>query len=479
MRQALCIFRKDVHHLWPQLAVAAAITALIGLFDSDVRSFFEPARALWVLFWIYLGASAIHQERLAGDRQYWLARPFRWPDVLLAKALFFAAFAALPLVAAEALALAVNGVSPVRHLPTLLLSTGAFAGAVALAAAALASVTESLVQVLWACLALAAIASAATLIRSPGAATFAAAAPLVVAGFPVLLLQYARRATLLSRAVLAGAAVIAAVVPASRGWSVPRDAGPAEIRLALDPTPGRAMRFADAPSFPSPAEEGVALPLVVSGIPSGAALAGERTDFTIDADEAGSWHSGWTASGGLTGAGRLENTPFFRRDGPCWQYLTVDRKFFQAVKDRPAHVRVSVAFALLLRNAQAPLARRGRTSRLPADGVCIATPGAPVPAGVRGLDRESGVAVMCGWPRPAPDRAFVLAGPLEASLTAPYDLLGLGGSVWERSAVAFFAPRDAPLTVESWHTAARFVRELDIPAIRLSGHVAPRATDSR
>src|ERR1017187_2282386 len=126
MRQVAVIFRKDVRRLWPQVAGALGLPALVGWIDSQPSStgaIAPLAGALWAACWTYLAASVIQQERLPGDRQYWLTRPYDWRQLLSAKVLFVLAFAVLPLVAVKAAALSVNGIAPLRYASSVLVTS--------------------------------------------------------------------------------------------------------------------------------------------------------------------------------------------------------------------------------------------------------------------------------------------------------------------------------------------------------------------
>src|SRR5579863_249697 len=99
MREALLIFRKDVRHLWPVIAMVLAIVALESAFDGATAAVLQAALLwLWVFSCVYLAASAIHEESLPGDNQYWLTRPIVRSRLLLAKLCFLAVFAAAPRV---------------------------------------------------------------------------------------------------------------------------------------------------------------------------------------------------------------------------------------------------------------------------------------------------------------------------------------------------------------------------------------------
>ena len=224
MRQVLAIFRKDVRRQWPRLAGALALTVLTGCVDSP-----DPAGGIanllylvWTACWVYIGASVIQQESLPGDRQYWLTRPYDWRKLLAAKVLFIILFAALPLIATKAAVLWANGTPPLRYAPAILSRSLAFTGAVGLLAGALAAVTGTLTQFLWGFLALAGLEAAAIALGVNYGGDWGAVAwirsamvemLIAAAGVAVLLLQYRRRRTFVSRAILSVTALLVAVCP--------------------------------------------------------------------------------------------------------------------------------------------------------------------------------------------------------------------------------------------------------------------------
>jgi hypothetical protein len=499
MRQALCIFRKDVRHLRAQLATALALTAILGWLEAQIVAFADVVAILWVLCWTWLMAAAIHEERLPGDRQYWLTRPFDWRSLLLAKCLFFAAFAWLPLAASGAFSLLANGVSPLRFALPLLAQTAIFAGAVGIPAGALAAVTGGLAQLLWGFLLLAGAGTAAFLAAgtrrgigwdSVEWVRWAAVGALILAAaVAILLLQYARRKTPLSRGVLAAAAAITAAAPFANAWHgawtlqtrlADRPQGDSGVRLTFDQTPRPRMRYATAPYFSGPLDEGIYIPLRLEGLPRGAAVVSERVAGAIEAGGR-SWTSDWTPAAGLTGVNPLEDVHLLRADGACWQYLNVDRRFYQEVKDLPARMHVSIALILFIGPDGTTLQPSGRTARLPGEGICQVS---SMPSPVRRFRDMRSLLALCGWPIHAPGRAYIQSRSRETGVTST-SLLGdfsrgyfFRWSIWDAGAAELSATQGPiDLNLETWRTAAYLERQLDTPEIRLRDYVGPRATD--
>jgi len=477
MRQILAIFRKDARRLRLPVAAVWGLTALAGWADSQTSALASTSGVpdgLWALCWIYVTAAVIQQERLPGDSQYWLCRPYDWRCLLTAKALFVAVFAVLPMTIAKAAALAVNGVSPLPHLAVVLSTVLLFTASIELIAAAVASVSASMMQFLWIGLGAGALAAAAAFAGHGTAPLGLTVAALV----PVLLFQYRHRRTLLSRGILSGLALLTVAVPFQSAW--PESPGP--VALSFDRSARARIRFADAPYFPKAGLEGFYLPIRVDGLPPGAAVVSKRVALTIEAGEGRRWTSGWSTDDAVTAIDPLDDRRLLYANGAAWQYVNIDRAFYQPLKDTPVRIHVTVDLVLFGGARRAPIAGAGRTARLPREGICELRPLAvPLPGGVRGIAGLRNLGVFCAWPRPGPELAYVRGGPSASRslLASSMDMLaGVDPSVWQRGAVVIPVREAQPrFSVETWNAEARLERAFDIAGVRLSGYVVPRVTD--
>jgi len=490
MRDALLIFRKDVRHLWPRILIVLAIAALEGLLNAAAPAG-NPLQLSVVWLWgfscVYLTASAIQEESLPGDNQYWLTRPFSRRGLLMAKVLLLAVFASAPRMVVQAVALRLNGVSPLRY-ASVLFATGVFSLAIGLAAAALAAVTENLMQFLWVLLPIAAVEILSLMyggreigqnnvawIRSS-----ALGALIVAASIAILIVQYSRRKTFVSAGILAGTLAMAAMVPLLVTWhaafalqsKLGRAIGPASMRISFEPSGPAGNYTAEY----GKALEGIDLPIRITGIPAGTRAVSERVATTIEAPGGKTWSSGWTSTGAIANPNPLEDSHAIRADGAYRQHLYVDAEFYRAVKDAPVHLHASVAVTLLGERQSAPISARGRTGHLPGDGICGAGPG-PFP---------SNVVVFCDWPGQAPARVYVQARSLKNGQTleslllpaGPYAPYPTDGSMWSGAETMFTAPPEpVEMKLETWRAIGHFERELDIPQIRLSDYAVRRITD--
>jgi hypothetical protein len=157
MRRVLCIFRKDARHLWPQILAFVVLVVLAAVLDPTYtrRKLSEAERLIWTALPLAcwnLVIAVVHAERLPGDRQYWLTRPFSRAELVAAKALFVVAFVNLPVLATQAGVFAALGIPPLQHASTLLWLQVFLTVFLVLPAAALAAVTRNLKQVILAVL---------------------------------------------------------------------------------------------------------------------------------------------------------------------------------------------------------------------------------------------------------------------------------------------------------------------------------------
>ncbi len=118
MRQALHIFRKDIHRAWPQIAVVLAMTAVVAWQAGRGRG--TELFPLLVLSWFYLIASLVFAEPAVGDRQFWVTRPYSWKSLLAAKLLAIVLFINVPALIADIAMLLAQGLSPIQGASNLL-----------------------------------------------------------------------------------------------------------------------------------------------------------------------------------------------------------------------------------------------------------------------------------------------------------------------------------------------------------------------
>jgi len=490
MREALRVFRKDAGHLWPQAAGLAALLAAACWQDARLpghgaSGLHAALDAAFPLACLYLAACLIHAEAPAGDRAYWLTRPFSRRSLLAAKALWLATFVNLPVLVAQSVTLAANGLSPWDHLSILLWRQVFLTAEVLLPAAALAAVTRNLAEFAAAAFLVFMVIVPWTLLRAAtdwtawewvrGSITGVAA--LGAAG-AVLALQYARRDTGLSRAILGAAAVAIGLwqmVPWHVGLAVEsalwRTAPGAVARLAFAPERRRAAEVHGlAGRLRSTIRVPIEIPVEISGIPADQGVIAQAIRITVDAPGGSRWDSGWESPGQPVLSGEAAPArPLPASDGPCWLRMAIDPAFYQTVGNQPVHLRATVALTLV-GDATSTVLELG-AARIAADtGVCWTHP-----SGAR-------VTVVCFSPfwRPAWSRLRVQSKStgesVSAGLTAPDISYGpfptaAGLSMWGWAAGGTSAPAFPIAVILDTHPAAGFAeRTVDVPALRLADY---------
>ncbi len=408
MKAVLAIFRKDARHFWPQIVVFVSLVLLSALLDptythhpvSTAESLMEFALPLACL---YLVTSVIHEDRLPGDRQYWLTRPFSGTPLLTAKALFIAVFVNLPVFLCQAGVLAWVGIPPAQHLTTLLWRQAFFSAILVLPAAALASVTRNLKQVILALMMIA--APLLLLMLAPGAIRQGMAlaqllSRVLTAGFwlknvffaaclaagsaAILVLQYRRRITRRARALFACSLVLAIAVA---GFATPERAFAIRTFLTAGRILPSAVRISQAPGE-------IAATLISNG------RQGNRVRLSVpirvDAIPPGmEWLSvglnGWLGSTPVTG--ELAGSPA----SPVL-VVSVALDAYDRLKSAPAVLKGSVDLALFARGDSAP-APQQQPEAIPGVGACSTQP-----------DPDGKLTITCYSPFPRASLAVVFPG---------------------------------------------------------------------
>ena len=486
MPQAQWIFRKDFLRLWGVLAVAIPLEVLARWADSSPAA--APMQFITGLFeflaqW-FLVVSLIHEEAVPGDRQYWLTRPIGWKDLLLAKAAFVLLFIHLPCFLTDVVTLAAHGQSIIRFFPLLLTCQFFILALDVLLPAAIAAVTATLARFVWLCLAL--LVGFGFLVSvsssySPSGSDWGGvewfrstivAALLVAIGVTVLLMQYARRDTRVSRCILVAIPLVLALSFWMPGWHAafavqarigPRRADASAVRMSFNPArdphtapQGGAFwgnRLRQTPSF---------LPVRVDGIPAGMELYSDRATVTLTTSDGRTWKSGWDSLHKLSRFSNnrgpsLQEEQFLAPGDECWQYLNIDSSFYAALR---APVRMQITWALTLFSEPE-----------------VTTLGYGLRSVLGGGSCWSVGPVFCVWPGPAPQVNSVRVRsiptgvftdfPLSfgtSSSPANYGPYPNDGSIWQAAQQGWHTPVPPPteISLVSRRAVAHFERGLDI-----------------
>jgi len=475
MTPILQIFRKDARHLiwhavafWAMMALAAIEFVANGsqsqyqsLLDILTRLF--QAVACWVLI-----VAAIHEERLIGHRQYWLARPYSWKRLLAAKALFVLAFVSVPLFICQSATLTAVGISPVAWLPALFWRQVFFTIFVILPAVAIAAVTRNLGQVLLTVIVGYLVLGLSLGVVLRGFVTewggfrwilTCAEALVVSAGVAAAVwTQYSRRRTFLSRAIVVLTAVLAMVLASARPW--PRAFAiqslfsrerviDAEVRVFFD---GSRQLL---PLQPTPSGRGnsgavtLGIPFRVEGVPPGVVLEPDWTSVTIQGPDA------TERDVTLHGLVWSENDVL---------PVSVSLDFFERAKQAPVRLHGTIELTLYRRADATPELSPGSTVFVPELGRCTAqywpqaicqTPAQHVEIGrIDGRPESAGFEVLGGPLPPFP----VSIGFL------PLDTIGIPltrSPTW----------RGLTARLPIYRPVAHIRRTLETPAIRMSDYL--------
>jgi hypothetical protein len=319
MPQAFHIFGKDVRRSWPEIVVVFA-TLGAYVYEQPLQWFAQPTFGMLELLatylsllvpltWLFLITRVVQAESLVGDRQFWVTRPYRWPQLLAAKLLFIFVFLNAPYFIADLVLLRLAGFPAWHYIGGLLWMQLLMSAFFFLASLALATVTATIAQMAFSIVAvvlymigLGFLSEAFPHSRwSDGSGTVLAVI-FVGCGVAVVLWQYARRHTWRARGILFAAVLAMTAVdyglPDNAAAVIARDypqqswqASP--VRLAFDTTPPKEPRIV-------PRKEQtilVTLPLLVSSVAPDVMVSVDGVLLTITGRGGRRWSSGWNRSG--------------------------------------------------------------------------------------------------------------------------------------------------------------------------------------
>jgi len=486
MRQALWILRKDIHRMRPRIAVVWLLMAAGAVVDSaagrhpelaNMRTLLVPiALAQW-----FLVIPVVQEDRLVGDRQFWITRPYAWKSLLLAKLLFVLLFVSLPTMLDHVVALAVNGYSPLRYLFPLLWEEAGLAVGM-LFVLTLASLTANIVQVvllvLGGFLVLTLGSMFAARAGGPGVLALGSAQPVetVFQGLIATLFaglacwrQFSKRDTWRASVLfLCGLLLLLpfyAIIPWDTAFHL--------MAMRLPPVDSTAVRLEGDPgrkvgvwsSHPQEARIAIALPIRVTGIPDGMEVYSERVNISMHAADGTVWSSGLDAYNVIHDRALGTDAINQRLPGegePYWLAATIDTSFYRAHGDEPVHVHAAVAFTMLGRAQTTTISRWGEAQAIAGDGVCeFSKLGATV-------------SPICISPLRRPALVVIRFEHLPSGLVS-LDRPPTGGSdqggfgIWRvvQNGTMTALPEPFAMAVEVREAVAHFERELDIPGVRL------------
>ena len=527
MKQILAIFRKDIRHIWPEILISLALQAALvvlyprqwahAYFHHEVVSYsFMGLAASPDLFtgmlivlipisWWVLVARLVHEERLVGNTQFWVTRPYQWPLLLGAKALFVAVFVYLPFVAVQCVLLLVAGFSPFSQAPGLIFNAVLLTGILVLPLMALSVLTSNLARMTLVLLGI--VVYVAGLVTVANFVPRLASSPSLVSGSlyfvvvlcgagAVVLVQYSRRR---SRTAWLLAAITVLLLGStafydsdqpfmSRYYPAAANAAPlAQVTYGAD---SMHRPFTHETSHNSIVE--VAIPVHVDDVASGSVLIPAARKVTLDGANGAHWESPWQQMGGekLT-PGRTDTVLRF----------AMPRRIFDQFRTGPValHMTIAIDQARSVREQTIPLP--GSRFEVPGFGVC--TPetgwdGEPVTIGIRCLApmRQPGLTYVTAlWrdkcPTPNSVEQGAISGhgwtgaldpaPAAFSLTGvwsiPIDLTNsftVSNENEERRVHMRQLCPDTPLTFTTYTRGTRTRLEFSVPDFRLPETAEPK-----
>jgi hypothetical protein len=396
MKQILHIFAKDTRHLWLEILISLALLAALVL--TGGRHFlpgtgyaygytvsFSPRGGLGLLpylltlfiplSWWILISPVIHEERLVGDRQFWITRPYEWKNLLAAKALFLLVYLYLPLFLAQIGVLAKVGFNPFAYLPGLLYDLFLITSLVILPLVALATITRNFARMTLAILGVVVsiLGIAALTSMFPGteiATPFLDSLSifLVICGcITVIVLQYAARRPASAWVVLAVTlGIVASLACAAPDQAFMNRRYPAEqapgVVLATDNEAGGGAIVSVARG---PHDVVINVPMRVSGIAPGSMMISEALRVTLEAPDGTHWTSFWQPIYDRFLADKLLPGERIARAA-----FTMPRSLYEKLKPLPLHAHITLAFVR---------ARQGETTtvslplddfQVPGFGIC-------------------------------------------------------------------------------------------------------------
>jgi hypothetical protein len=382
MKQALHIFVKDVRLYWIEILATLKVTALfVWIYPWGWGNLSAVSVWPWVpgavtglvpASWLVLITRVIHAESLVGERQFWITRPYRWPQLLGAKALFIAAFIYVPFFSAQCMLLREAGMHPLAHLSGLFFNMLLATGIAVLPMACLAAVTGNFAKMLLGLLCLILFASGVAYLSSllPSSNTtnsfgdvlgFIGPVTVFVA---VLIIQYARRWTMLARVLLTALAVTISVMGLfgpedfAMGITYPIRADATELRLAFRQVP--AVGSVTTSDSVDPREFTVVFPVTISGIAPDTAVKVDNVRVGLTAAGGVRWTSHWQGMYLTWLPGQTNGT----------LALKISRAFYERMKDKPVTVEMSVALTMLKSGNVKQLMLSENRFQLPGGSVC-------------------------------------------------------------------------------------------------------------
>jgi hypothetical protein len=404
----LHILRKDMRRQRWEIALFLAVTAVWAFRTAHpgpmaaYSQFNSYPPILFFALWGFITIRAVQGETLVGDREFWQTRPYRWWQLMAAKAGLLALTLSLPFLLMQTYLITARGIPlAATEVPGLLWMQLFFAATITLPVAALAAITESLVQWVLSVFGLALMALVISWLpwRNLHPTLSASEANATLAGFaicvPLLLMllfwQYIRRTVWPARGMLLLAALMIPLLffaaPSERmvAISYPQPAAGVAppLHLALDTaSDGPKWRYGRGDMFRTTK---IRVPVIASSIAPDALITMEGTRIWVEDGHGWNWISDWTPTGDVYESGDTRG------------HLTYSVPTDIADRMVKEHLTAKIEYALKVYRLSSP-------SRIDTSGESFSV----------------GKFAGCRWPKPFSVRSYYIIGGLQCQ--APLDL---------------------------------------------------------
>jgi len=384
MKQVLHIFRKDVRRHWLEMFVSLLL--LFGFawkmpmiwsqgpnFEAPISRWLFALLGISLCFsWWFLIVRVIQGESLVGDRQFWLTRPYERRWLIAAKALFIIAFVNVPVLIFDVALLARVGFSPWHYLAGLLQAQLLLTAFLVVPIATISVITESPVQFLLILFGVVAYISGLTWVvgeissSSAGGDIPSAAAVTVAAGacLALLVLQYFRRDTLVSRWTLLGSLCMIAIVLTAAPYgrllehAYPDLPAGSLVSAGVKIEKNRDVRPHDSPVTGKSVN--LYVPIHTSGLVQGSVVVVDAARLTIYPPGGLAWNSGWVSSGHILWPAPSRST----------QAFDVSSKFYSSTAGSAVDMRIDLAVSEYREGTPEQITVAAGSFKVTDDGIC-------------------------------------------------------------------------------------------------------------
>jgi hypothetical protein len=463
MKQAWHIFAKDVRHFWPEIAATVTIAALFawigqyewaspwgleGYNNQALRDVAGLLTALLPVSWWVLITRVVQGEKLVGDRQWWITKPYEWPQLLAAKLLLVAVFVLTPFLIAQCVLLDEAGFRWLDWMPGLGFNLVLVIGLMIAPAVALAAVTSGFGMVMLTMLGFlilfVVIVTFAVLTQAGGIQPYSdhISVPVTLClCAAAVVLQYARRMALRSSLLLATALVLVVIVgfvstsPAVIGMAYPQPTNASDrLQVTLNTHGGYSP-----PSLVGGGKVGIAVPLTFSGIADGTAVRVDGVEATIETPDGKKWTSSWQPIHGGLALADEGNTAFS---------IQMGRAFFNQAQSQPVKLQMKLALTMLQAGEDQRIVATSGNFGVPGVGICSLAGGGSMASGEM-------QAVICRVAMREPQLTNVSVRWAEVPCSAGSDEIAGMGSV--RTTIGDLSTDPADFGINSVRTSQAFL----------------------